>query len=1163
MLERIAARLNRRGYSVQNVRTASLSSHRMLHSTFWIHGGEALLDPYLDRHDESSSTQDRIIDKVKAVVFALAGQADITPKSNINRRRSDNIAKLPLESYSLSAFGLDFLYPPKALALLHRLSIAAITRDGNKRTTPCLPRPYSSLVGDSARTRREAKVRKELEEAEILEEDDDGYEYAWSNMGYGLMDRRKRRSHGRWQPTNAEKRYLAILNPMDFDLSDASFDRAWDWYYRKKGAPRSPVMLLAQDSSRRRMLLGYMGQSKRRIDYERMVELIESIEPAKRRIVDHRNLVLSYLWLNQVQLALRALTQLVEGTVGNSHAGFEEFIRYSINNDMWDRALLAWKLLQTDRAEIPRYKEVRPELIVAEILDFTRVYTAWVSNLADNDTLARDFATWLFYGVQRNYGEEHSIFTETAVESLSQLLTQKNWYHPDFHAFQYEILGDSYRENHETVVEKFLQYRDHPQANPPALLLERVLWATIELGNFKVMQMVFDDWFKYHDHPNAKAYRAIMRAFAWRGEAAICEDLFHQYLERFEPTEVDFGNILRAYVQRGELTSAIERFERMAEYKLQPDIHCYNVLLEGFAKAEDMDSAMEYLTLLLETGLEPNSKTYASMMYVCAARGDFENVDILFRAAGKSKIMPSPTMWNMLVWAHVNGGARSLAWKLINFIHQQNFAFPLTHMYNMLMSAHANKKELKNVNKIYKQMQARKVPFDIYTYCIMMRALTQTQHRSNLQKARRMLDLLATENVDSDTTPYFTLMQAYLRRRKYAEVFSIYKTMLHRKVSPDFGTQSLLLLASIFEAQELAKYTGRVDLRNSEEISQLAIDKFSGLDPTNTIPIKSAIPDNMFTPLISAYIYKDDYEAVVKTYDKFLEAASRNGVNRSKPSMNLLLKMMHASQREGNWDGLRDLWKTTYKEAQRRGRPMGELSTGRSVVTVMKRELCPALDIMIRAAVDTLDSIDGIETTNGITVDEIATIMKDMTEWGFDLDGGNWNILIVLLAKSGDLHQAFKIAETQLVREEAYGYKIRKQRRYGFVGWAKHAQHPHLATLDLLASQLNGLYTKARSFGEEADKARDLLKEISTSYPIIFKLTNIRRKKGPKQEREEMHEKLTDFLELAKRTEPAMKIKWEYTMKTKRVRGQTVNIPDAKSVESSKDAFRGLPRMEF
>ncbi|KAK6525746.1 hypothetical protein TWF281_010792 [Arthrobotrys megalospora] len=1141
MLERVAARLNRRGCTFSNVRTANLSSSRMLHSAFWVHGGEyLLLGRAADHYEGPESLQDLLCGKIKSISLALSGHVD---------RISRFASLLPgpstppsSEAFTISAFGLDFLYPPQAIALLQRLSLRRSSRGSGTRNA-YFPRSYSSFVGDSSRAKREAKIR-----AELAARQDDEWEYGQSGMTEGLLDRRKRNTRDKFVPSEKKARSLHVLNPADFDLSEESFDRAWAWYSRKEGAPEEPALILEPDSQRRRLLLGYLSNSKRRFDYERIIIFLEGLSPEKRREIDWKTLINAYLFLDQVDPAYIALSKFVEQTIGSTNVGFEEFISYCINHDTWDRAIRCWQLLQQERPEssrdsqrtdlelraVPRFEQVRPQLIVTAIPNFMEKYTAWVSNLLNSDMLNRDLATWLFVGVKRDFARgEGATFTKIDIERINKVLGLKAWYTPDEKDLEYSILGTPYAEGHEEVIKQYAEYRLSPSAQPSNILLYRVLLASIAAGDFKAMQMVFDDWFKYHTHPTLKAYRQMMDVFAKRGEANIVEELYKQFVDRFTPTADDYVHILRGYVERGEVATAVEKLEAMPLLKLKPNLECYNTLLRGFAQAEDMESAMDYLNVILELGLEPNSGTYGSMMYVCAARGDFENVDLLFRAACK-KMTPTVTMWNMVVWSHVNGGARSLAWKLINFIYRQNMGIPMTHMYNMLMSAHANGKELHNVNRIFKEMQDRGVPFNFHSYAIMMRALTQTQHRENLQKARQMLDLLQTQNIQTGPVPYATLMQGFLRRRKYSEVFALYKTMMENGVEPNFTAQSMLLLASIFEAQELAKFTGNVDLSSAEEISRLAIEKFSGFDPTSFSPVKSAVPTYIFTPLISAYIYKEDYESVRKTYQHFLELSSLKGTNSIKPTMNMYLKLLHASQRERNWTGLREIWRLMYREAQRRGRPLTQISTGSNVVTVKKREMCPAFDIMLKAAIDSIDVV-GPET-DAITVEEIGKMMQEIIAWGFELDGGNWNSLIVLASKSGDLEQAFRLAESQLVKETALHYKIRAQERFGFIGWAKHAQHPHIHTIDILGGQLNKLFGLTRSGTEEAERARALAKRIATTCPVMWRICNVRSKTGIKAQTDEIHAKLLDFAEISKRSKPdKLKITHDYVLAPFRV----------------------------
>ncbi|KAK6346773.1 hypothetical protein TWF696_006882 [Orbilia brochopaga] len=1125
MLERIAARINRRGFAFSNIKRSGLPPSRMLHSTFWVHRGETLLlEQYADGHHEGDNCHDIVVDGFKSIASILSEQ--INRLSKFARPQADSTNRSMPEAYSISGLGLEFLYPPKALALLQRLSTGPHPRKFRRKTASSYPRSFSSFIGDSSKELREAQSKADIP-------DDDEYEYARAVMDQGLIYKRRKGAYGAWVP-KGDSKTLQGLNPEDFDLSEESFDRAWDWYHGVPGAPIRPRMGLESDARKRRYLFGYLTNSPRQVDVDRTIELLESLDPAEFRIVDYRYIVRAYLSKDQITPAFAVLSRLTETSMGNHYAGFEEFIAYCIQNGIWDYALRCWELLQEERVgewkSEQRIHSIPPELVVVRVDGFTSKYTAWVSTLLNNDPAGRDFATWLYHGVQKDFGEERTQFDRRQLKIMTGILEKKHWYTPHVAELESSILRDAYDKRFSQVIKQYMEYREHKDANPASFLLHQVLLSTIEINDFQAMQTVFDDWFKYFDHPSSRSYKALLKVFSRRGDAGICEELFEQYAARFSLVADDYVPIIRAYIERGEMVTAIEKLEIMGQYNLEPNLKCYNTLLRGFAWSGDMESALDYLQVILDNGFEPIAETYGHLMYVCAMRGDYENVERVFRAAC-TKLQPTPGMWNLIVWAHVNGGARSLAWKIVNFVHQQGMGFQLTHMYNMLMSAHANTSDLKTVNKLFKQMEQRNVPFDFFSYTIMMRALVQTQRKENLRKARQMLDMLQSQNIQANDIPYFTIMQGYLRQRKYSEVFAIYKTMLENKIDPNFGVQSLLLLASIFEAQELAKFTGNVDLSNAEEISRIAIKNFSGFDPTSFEPNKSAIPTNMFTPLISAYIYKEDYEAVRRTYQRYLEASSKSGVNVNKPGMNMLLKLLHAALRERNWSSLREIWKMMYEEAQRLGRPLTQLNTNRNVVTVLKRVLCPAFDIMLRAAIDSVELLEG--GADGITVEDIATMMQAMISWGFDLDGGNWNSLIVLLAKSGDLEQAFSLLETQLVRDDANPSRIGLQRRFAWVGWPSHARHPHMHTLEVLAGQVNGLIQLTLTDDEDDQKvvkARELIGRLK-EYRVAWRLSNIKKfKEDTKMQQEEVHRKFLQFADITKRKTPMPAISYEYNV---------------------------------
>ncbi|KAI9824450.1 MAG: hypothetical protein M1832_001985 [Thelocarpon impressellum] len=569
----------------------------------------------------------------------------------------------------------------------------------------------------------------------------------------------------------------------------------------------------------------------------------------------------------------------------------------------------------------------------------------------------------------------------------------------------------------DVAVQVFQDFRQLTTFRPSWELLCSILGTFCRLkdtGNIQKTMKYMDD---FYSGPKKHDYGIAMDAFAARGDVDGVESLLGQYFERFGTAYLHIrflDPLMHAYAKRGESQKAVDLFEQMSgRYGVEPDLRSWNILLEAYGKANDVDGAWQCFNNILDTDLKPNEYTYGTLIGMFANRGDVERVVDLIKLAKEHGEGTAVALYDGLVLAHINNGDVKEAEEVAEQALTMGLKGSLTRMWNYVLRACAFQRKLHEVTRVYQRMQEAGVRFDEKTYGALMQALAMA---GQPDLAYKILEKLMPSNgFKPRAFHYAIVMGGYIKNREVHKVFKLFNEMVKQGIKPVMSTSVPLIKAgaltdqlgspehgSAGEETTLAraeKILGQV--LGSTDVSEIAGEEIhKGMGKRS---ISEAYPSAYFEFLIFVYGQRRAFVRVKELYDQYLEkSGSRRPAGGVSPPLKMLTALMVAAYRAEDYEEVTRLWRFATEKAEeqaRRWKSGGE----QWVLPASRHILASPLSYHLK----------GLEGQG--KVDEMKVTVEKMLRDGYELDNKNWNLYIQLLARGGHGVEALELCEARLM----------------------------------------------------------------------------------------------------------------------------------------------------
>ena len=516
--------------------------------------------------------------------------------------------------------------------------------------------------------------------------------------------------------------------------------------------------------------------------------------------------------------------------------------------------------------------------------------------------------------------------------------------------------------------------------------------------------------FKALENRNLADYRAFglrLLAYARNGDVETVLRYFNRHFppnakSGARPDIFHYTAVLMAHVEACDSSGLNRWFRNMVADGVKPDRHVYNILLEDCVRRGMFDDAASIIEEMRKRELPPLAETYTTIIAALAKRGDPVMAEAYYRQALKEGVKPDRHMIATLMTAHSTVGSWKGVIRAFDYLTSSDDRHlrPRIDVYNILLKAYVLAgSPFEIVSDVFQRMEKSGVRPTVHTFSILIKSAVDTGQMGVAMRVFMELDSLAQvweSGFKVNVYALTILMGGYLRRGDRLKAREIYDEMLFRGISPSSVTYGSILRAYVAEDRQENIRLACDFMKSLMESPDQSHDwlltsysRFSGFE-------------NIYSPLMTLFARRADPEQVEELMDEMVNA----GGERTLATLTLLL---NAYRNAGNVDECRRVWDEILSVALRffqTGAILGDSDPDLPRRDLLQRKaniICVPLSIHMDAL-----SAAGAHA-------EVAALWKTIREHGFATDSHNWNHLMVVLVRAGEIERAFQILERVII----------------------------------------------------------------------------------------------------------------------------------------------------
>ncbi|KAI1383139.1 uncharacterized protein F4822DRAFT_422263 [Hypoxylon trugodes] len=1025
MLEKTAASLEPCGFQrVVPGATQSLRSTRQLHNTFWQHGAAGL---------ELTATWQAL----------MHGTLDI-PSSASNQTQSSTL--------NASTFLLDFLYPRGAIALGRRLtrtnlassscSNSLVHRQRFEKPSPCLYASSSSRRKKQAdnKTTNVASGQKshkhsssnatggsgatDLEDVDVKETDKisntvrEDPAKAVDTQIHEIPGGSNTTVNGSNHSTTDGHHSVTLkilLNSTSDDPEDV-------WYHYTELDESSQAVHIHQ-------VLVYLAQSGRISDSWKISELFHKLPSSQ--------------WTNQVFVAgvtaeinLQNVERALEVFVKGLEYGYLDELFLVDALDL----ILASALRSSTPESLKRLWKHYPAM--AARWDFAGITSqlkqvALVPGLA---TKALEFETRERVELEDPEGGE---LGREALDALQRILVRRALpscaddlviplldLTKDSYAFEEFLCGTTSRGKQNLAIEVYAAYRDLPGSRPSHDVLHEMFQAYKRLRapmslKYDGLQEVWNDWYNFHGIPPHKAFQKHLSFYAARGDVGRVYELWiglmeqhrdNPYVSQFQADDI-FAHLLQVHAVQGEFAEAQRIFDDIRwKFRIEPTTYCWNILLNAYVKAGDYEGAISVFEGIVAVG-KSDAYSFGTMMQMAGDRGDLGLATDIYRQSRRNQIPASSAIFGSLIDAYCRNDHPKAAEDLcLNAVKKGIFE---TRIWNNLLSYHATRRDLGNINRILDVMAEKGVPYDSFTYLQLLRGLALCRQSSH---ALSLLAVALKDKVFEATAEHFHIvMSALLITGEPGPVRRLHKLMQDE----GFPTSSHSLFRLTQALAQWKKFAPQLRSRaTATEWVGKAFRSFTniyGLEDRNVLKrlspplprpssagelLGQGIEKYHFSTMVEMLTQLKDFFRARELADLYVYLFKGRQESDNVLPVRMLNSVMLANLYEKKYDEVSETWNVLFETAKKESKSADYtegLPHTPKVSARYRYVLSDGLAVMQKMLLIKGDA-------NGL-----ISLVREIREAGFEIDSKNWNYYVQVLVKMKKFEESFRTCEKMLM----------------------------------------------------------------------------------------------------------------------------------------------------
>ncbi|KAI2617025.1 hypothetical protein GGS26DRAFT_577489 [Hypomontagnella submonticulosa] len=601
----------------------------------------------------------------------------------------------------------------------------------------------------------------------------------------------------------------------------------------------------------------------------------------------------------------------------------------------------------------------------------------------------------------------------------------------------------------ELGVQVYQIYRTLPKAMPSHPILHELFRTYTSLSapmsvKLAGLESLWGDWHWFHTTPSRRAFQRYLGFYASRGHTRRVYDLWIKYVELYRDdltlpildADDTFSHLLQVHAVQGEVEEAQHIFDEIStKFRITPNTHCWNILLNAYAKAGDYDGAVSTFEKFVAAG-QPDEYSYGTVMQMAGDRGDLGFTVDLYRRAQRAGVRANEAILCSLVDAYCRNDYLQAAQDM--GIRAAKKGVASTYIFNKLIHHYGTRRDLAGMNKILQVMAEENVPYDKYTYRQLLLGLSicrQSQHALNL------LIVALKDNIFEVTAEHFSIvMGSLLTSGEPAAVLRLDKLMQ----DSGFATSSDTLFrltralgefknlppktrsrrtASEWLGEMLRSFNNIYGLGDQGELRRPGLSSPGNKPNRRGKLLRKTTERFHFGTIVRILTELREFTKARELVDLYLYIfeGSEASLDGALPIM-MLNSIMEADFHAGHNDRVQATWEVLFETAKKEGRSADFVAWVPNAPKISAKYhyvLSPSLEIMQKMLFMKEDATG------------LQNLIREIREEGFEIDSMNWNFYIRALVQLHQYKEAFVTCEQLLMPNWRGWFVARQKERLG------------------------------------------------------------------------------------------------------------------------------------
>ncbi|KAL1305336.1 hypothetical protein AAFC00_002234 [Neodothiora populina] len=921
---------------------------------------------------------------------------------------------------------LDFLYPAQTLAYMSRVSASHLDRIWDRRAAHKAStnglRTYSSMTAST-------QVRP------------------------SPMDK-MHVSHSSTESSPPElSNFLASLAAAPD--SEATATRAWDSFHTLKERERQNPELIAR-------LLIWLSQLPAAASSQRYILQLFSRLPTEDRSDEvYRAVISAYIATGHMHEAQELHSQ-ARMLLPDRVCGADVMMLHAISNERWDTALEIHESFLPSPPKALWKKLASDPSLDSHILALAKYHM----ELSDPDQRRRFLGIiepiWrarIRFAIQSPAfiasGQQGASFRSSLRNLFRNLLSLKL---PSRSIYEDLILQLAWTgtsaaiEDVSTLITfAYKRYQESSDFNPSRYMLARLItfWRDQRLAirgrlsGFKYIDLKTyqRDMERFHERMDDNSLLVVMDCMARLGHMDVVEQYAQKYLALHPEGLKDSGRLWPLVYVHARFARPIEAARQLhrirADYGVEPDLRCYNIVLHAYEEASDLAGAVETLGDLLRSKIKPDAYTFGPVLNLYAKQGDVDSATNLIQTARTYDLKPTVHMFNSLVVAHVNNDDVESAVKVleetIELVEKGEADGPITICFNSVLTAHALNRDIESTMLVYRRMKDEGIPLDANTYGALIQVLCFYRQTDAARKIVRTV--MRSNNVRPSGFHYAILMAGYVNQGMYSHALDVARDMGSARVRPTGSTRAAQLKAKALHEHSMKggdlRYAGS-DVREPLTDVMKDFEWFCNSErspPSIDHPghgLRGQTPVSLLSADFLVFIHGkrrafDAAKSICETY--MSKRAKLEGATELAQPVRLITALMSVHFRNGEYAEVDRYWHLLRSQAEALRKSHADLASPRPRSAAVKSDADAALGPKIPSGSRFILSrplryyLASQFSQKESAASSTTELVSSLLSLGYQLDNRTWNAFVVHLCRTSPPRAllAFTLMEKYLI----------------------------------------------------------------------------------------------------------------------------------------------------